>query len=63
MCHIFEVPNPSLIPSFQQFGRMFREKVDLIGQVTIENEEFPSPAPRKGQDEQIAETSSRKPRS
>ena len=28
-CHIFEGPNPSLNPSFQQFGQIFREKDDL----------------------------------
>ena len=62
-CHIFEGTNPSLSPSFQQFGQIFRAKVDLIGQVAAENEEFPSPTPRDGQDEPIAENSLRKPRS
>ena len=27
----------------------------------VEQEKFPSPTPRKGQDEQVVETSSRKP--
>ena len=35
-CHIFGEPNASLSPSFVQFGQMFRAKVDLTGQVTIE---------------------------
>ena len=48
---------------FQQFGQIFRAKVDLTGQVTTEQEKFPSPTPKKGQDEQLAETSSSKPRS
>ena len=36
ICHKFGEPNASLSPSFQQFGQMFREKVDLTGQVTVE---------------------------
>ena len=47
-CHKFEGPNPSLSPSFQQFGKNFRAKVDLTGQVTAENEEFTSPTCGKG---------------
>ena len=39
------------------------EGVDLTEQWIAEQEEFPSPTPRKGQDEQIEETSLRKPRS
>ena len=39
------------------------EEVDLTEQVAAENEEFPSPTPREGQDEPIEETSSSKPRS
>ena len=35
-CHIFGEPNASLSPNFQQFGQMFRAKVDLTGQVTTE---------------------------
>ena len=42
---------------------MFREKVVLIGQFIAKNEEFPSPTPRKGHNEQLVEASSRKPRS
>ena len=38
-CHIFEGTNPSLSPSFQQFGQTFRENVDLIEQLTAEIEE------------------------
>ena len=38
------------------------EEVDLTEQVAAENEEFPSPTPREGQDEQTTETSSSKPR-
>ena len=45
--HILGEPNESLSPSFQQFGQIFREKVDLIGQVTAEQEKFPSPKPKK----------------
>ena len=29
-CHIFEVTNPSLSPSFQQFSQIFRAKNDLL---------------------------------
>ena len=39
------------------------QEVDLIEQVAAENEEFPSPTPREGQNEPIAKTSSIKPRS
>ena len=42
---------------------MFRAKDDLTEQVAAEYEEFPSSTPREGQDEKIAETSLRKPRS
>ena len=41
---------------------MFRVKDDLIEQVAATYEEFPSPTPREGQEEPMAETSSRKPR-
>ena len=44
-------------------AKIFRAKVDLTRKVTAKNEEFPSPKPRKGKDEQIVETSLRKPRS
>ena len=39
------------------------QEVDLTNQVATEHEEFPSPTPREGQCEPVAETSSRKPRS
>ena len=34
--HIFGEPNASLSPIFQQFGQIFRAKVDLTGQVRVE---------------------------
>ena len=45
-CHRFKGTNPSLSPSFQQFGQIFREKDDLTEEVAAEYEEFPSPKPR-----------------
>ena len=39
------------------------QEVDLTKQVAAEHEDFPSPTPREGQDEPMAETSSSKPRS
>ena len=36
MCHIFEGTNPYMSPIFQQFGQIFRAKVDLTGQVIAE---------------------------
>ena len=39
------------------------KEVDLTKQVVAEHEDFPSPTPREGQDEPMADTSSRKPRS
>ena len=39
------------------------QEVDLTKQDAIEHEEFPSPTPREGQEEPMAETSSSKPRS
>ena len=35
-CLKFGEPNASMSPSFQQFGQIFRAKVDLTGQVTAE---------------------------
>ena len=46
-CHIFEGPNPSLSPSFQQFGQIFRANADLALQVVAEIEELPSPTPKE----------------
>ena len=39
------------------------EEVDLTEQLTAKQEEFPSPTPREGKEEQTSETSSSKPRS
>ena len=39
------------------------QEVDLTKQVAAEHENFPSPTPREGQDEPMAETSSSKPKS
>ena len=39
------------------------QEVDLTKQIAAEHEDFPSPTPREGQDEPMADTSSRKPRS
>ena len=39
------------------------QEVDLTKKVAAEHEEFPSPTPREGQDEPIADASSSKPRS
>ena len=39
------------------------QEVDLTKQVAVEHEEFPSPTPREGQGEPMAEDSSSKPRS
>ena len=45
------------------FDNEEEQEVDLTKQVAAEHEEFPSPTPREGQDEPMAEVSSRKPRS
>ena len=61
-CHRFEGTNPSLSPSFQQFGQIFRAKDDLREHVVAEYEDFSSPTPREGHEETLVETSSSKPR-
>ena len=60
-CHIFGEPNASLSPRFQQFGQIFRAKVDLTRQVTAKQENFPSPTPKE-KDELVENGSSRNPK-
>ena len=48
---------------YSDFEEEKGKEVDLTKKVVAEHEDFPSPTPREGQDEPMAETSSSKPRS